>query len=405
MRTRTLGRAFDLLVPYRSDGFFLERSGVGVCAWGEHDRAEVPAGPGRTRRLGEAVAERLRSIGSDAAARPIAVGALPFAPERAASLAVPAHAVARSRKGTTVRFDLVEAEELDPSERGSGPAVPHAAFSRLQVTAVPEPRVYAAAVERTVARIREGALRKAVLARTLSVDAGRDLDPRALVSHVRSVDPDCYAFAAPVGGAAVLVGASPELLVRKEGSIVTLDPLAGSAPRDGDPDRDRRNAEGLLASDKDREEHAIVVEALAAALAPLCDELEVPGRPEPLGTANVWHLSSPLRGRLREGVRSVLDVVEAVHPTPAVGGAPTDAALATIAELEPFDRGRYAGPVGWVDAAGDGVWALALRCAELTGPTARLFAGAGIVAASDPALEVEETDRKFRALLDALRWG
>jgi isochorismate synthase len=225
------------------------------------------------------------------------------------------------------------------------------------------------------------------------------------------VDPDCTTFAVPelepgrpepVGE---LVGATPELLVAKRGREVLAIPLAGSAPRYGDPERDAASAAGLLASRKDREEHALVVEDVAAALEPLCEALDHPHEPEPLGTANVWHLSTPFRGRLRSSVRSVLDLVAALHPTAAVGGSPREAARAALAELEPIDRGWYAGPVGWVDADGDGRWAIALRCAELTGTTARVFAGAGIVADSDPAAELEETERKFRALLDALRWG
>jgi isochorismate synthase len=148
-----------------------------------------------------------------------------------------------------------------------------------------------------------------------------------------------------------------------------------------------------------------VVEAVAEALRPLCEELSWDPEPVLLATANVWHLATRFRGVLRDPAPSALEVVAALHPTPAVGGAARDEALRTIAELEPFDRGAYAGPVGWMDARGDGEWAIALRCAELRGSTARLFAGAGIVAGSVPELELDETERKFRAFLDSLRWG
>jgi isochorismate synthase len=209
------------------------------------------------------------------------------------------------------------------------------------------------------------------------------------------------------GGAvpALLVGASPELLVERRGRAVRSTPLAGSAPRAGDPRADRENARALRASAKDREEHAIVVEAIAATLGPLCEELAWDREPVLLETANVWHLATRFDGLLRDPVPSVVDLVAALHPTPAVGGSPTDRARSLIQELEPFDRGGYAGPVGWMDAGGDGEWAIALRCARLEDGRATLYAGAGIVAASDPASEVDETARKFRAFLDSLRWG
>jgi len=219
------------------------------------------------------------------------------------------------------------------------------------------------------------------------------------------VEPHGYAFAAPSSERASLVGASPELLVSLRGAEVRATPLAGTAPRSGDPDEDRANADALASSSKNREEHAVVVRAVAAALGALCEPLSWDPEPVLLETANVWHLATRFVGRVRDPLLSVLDLVAALHPTPAVCGTPTGAARETIAELEPFDRGRYAGPVGWIDARGDGEWAIALRCAELSGERATLYAGAGIVGDSDPASEADETDRKFRAFLDSLRWG
>ena len=203
----------------------------------------------------------------------------------------------------------------------------------------------------------------------------------------------------------ILVGASPELLLSRRGAIVRSTPLAGTAPRAGDPDEDRANAEALAASSKDREEHAIVVAAVAETLEDLCGDLRWDREPVLEPTANVWHLATRFEGRLRDPAVTALDVVAELHPTPAVCGTPRPIARATIAELEPFDRGSYAGPVGWMDAAGDGEWAIALRCARLDGERATLFAGAGIVAGSEPAAEIDETERKFRAFLDSLRWG
>ena len=236
------------------------------------------------------------------------------------------------------------------------------------------------------------------------MSADRALDPRLLAHRLRAVDPDAYTFAAPTNEG-VIVGASPELLVSRRGLEVRSNPLAGSAPRSGDPDEDRANADALVSSAKDREEHAIVVDAVAETLRPFCVELTWDPEPVLRETPNIWHLSTRFRGVLKEPAASALELVAELHPTPAVAGTPRDGALGTIAELEPFDRGRYAGPVGWVDADGDGEWAIALRCAELRGDRATLYAGAGIVADSDPAKELEETERKFRAFLDALRWG
>jgi isochorismate synthase len=186
---------------------------------------------------------------------------------------------------------------------------------------------------------------------------------------------------------------------------VRSTPLAGTAPRSGDPDEDRANAQALVASAKDREEHAIVVDAVAEVLGGLCDELSFDAEPVLEPTANVWHLATRFEGVLRDPSVTALDLVAELHPTPAVCGTPEALALASITELEGFDRGEYAGPVGWVDARGDGDWAIALRCAVLEGDRATVYAGAGIVAGSDPASEVDETDRKFRAFLDSLRWG
>jgi isochorismate synthase len=261
------------------------------------------------------------------------------------------------------------------------------------------------AVRAAVHRIADGGLSKVVLARTVGVAAGRPLDPRALVARLRAVDPDSYTFAVPAGSDSSLVGATPELLVRTRGGIVESRPLAGSAPRGGDRESDRASAQALLESEKDRQEHRLVVDAIAEVLGEMCEELVWDPEPVLHETANVWHLATGLRGILRDPAPSALDIVAELHPTPAVGGTPRAEALALIGELEPFDRGAYAGAIGWLDSNGDGEWAIALRCAELEGEHATLYAGAGIVADSVAERELDETERKFRAFLDALRWG
>ena len=389
-----LGPSFDLLGAYVApDGHVFAKRGIGVAGGPPIARLDASA-------PGEVVA-RLREVSGDAPA--VAVGALPFDASADAAVAVAATAVVRVDEDVTWRIDVDGSSPGAPFERVTTDA-PHEAFGAPQLRPVPAPEGYADAVRRVTEAIRSRDVRKVVLARTIEVDAGRGLDPRALAARLRAVDPDAFVFAAPTD-AGVIVGASPELLVSRCGREVRANPLAGSAPRAGDPDEDRELARALEASGKDREEHEIVVDAVADVLRPFCDELRWDPEPVLLETANVWHLSTRFHGVLRDPAPSSLELVRALHPTPAVGGTPRGAALAMIDELEPFDRGRYAGPVGWIDATGDGEWAIALRCAELRGEHATSYAGAGIVRESDPAAELAETDRKFRAFLDALRWS
>ncbi|HEV8564206.1 MAG TPA: isochorismate synthase [Actinomycetota bacterium] len=410
IRSTRLGPAFDLLAAYPGHGgFFFERDGEGVASG---------SGPGLDASVETAAADdpgsfaaplldRLRAIEGASGASPIVVGALPFSPSGVAHLQIPRRAIRKGEDGAAWLVDMTPSEDAGAGfapGRVAG-AFPHDAFTEVQVHERPEASAYESAVATAVMRILEGEMRKVVLARTLDVDARRELDPRALLHRLRAVDPHSYAFAAPIGPGASLVGASPELLVRRESNEVRSTPLAGSAPRSGDPEEDRGSADALAASAKEQEEHAIVVEAIAEVLDPRCERLDWDPEPRLLETANVWHLATRFRGVLRDPAPSALELVGELHPTPAVCGRPAGAARALIGELEPFDRGCYAGPVGWMDAAGDGEWAIALRCAELVGAGATLFAGAGIVADSEPERELEETERKFRAFLDSLRWG
>ena len=401
-RAVPLGEAFDLLAAYRPPlGAFFERRGHGT------------AGIGGQPFPFESIADLLRvlrgarRLGPDVA--PVAIGGMGFGREGGPlrGLMIPTRGVRRDHGGHTWRLDSVDSEgeagDPTPFEPVVG-GIAHEPFADIQLREVPSADDYEEAVGEAVARIRRGEIRKVVLARTIEVTAERELDPRLLAGRLRAVDPDAFTFAVP-SDHGVLVGASPELLVSRRGHEVRSNPLAGSAPRSGDPEEDRANADALIESSKDREEHAIVVDAIAERLRPFCLELEWDPEPVLRDTPNVWHLSTRFRGVLRDPAPTALELVAVLHPTPAVAGEPREAALETIAELEPFDRGRYAGPVGWVDAEGDGEWAIALRCAELRGNRAVLYAGAGVVADSDPARELDETERKFRAFLDALRWG
>ncbi|MFH1329355.1 MAG: isochorismate synthase [Actinomycetota bacterium] len=291
---------------------------------------------------------------------------------------------------------------------GANPAVVLAAAATLRPPGEPEAAGVASTravppvgewrkkVLAVVAAIGAGGPAKVVLARSLRVTLERAPEPFDLVALLRERFPGCYPYGWQAGPAA-LVGASPELLVARSGEAFTCRPLAGSAPRGVDPEADRLLGEALLAGPKERAEHAFVVEAITSALFPHAAALEVPAGPVLDRLAGVQHLATPIAGRT--GSR-LLALVEALHPTPAVGGVPREAALDRIAAVEGVDRGWYSGGVGWADAAGDGEVALALRGALLRGDEATLYAGAGIVAGSDPAAEAAETDLKLGAMLD-----
>jgi menaquinone-specific isochorismate synthase len=245
------------------------------------------------------------------------------------------------------------------------------------------------AVTRAVERISAGEVEKVVLAHDLLALADEDIDERYVLAGLAADNPGCWTYA--VDG---LVGATPELYVGRFGDQVVSRVLAGTTARGTD-------AHLLMDSEKEREEHRFAVESLVEALAPHVDRLDVPAAPHPLALSNVTHLATDVSATLGDD-SDVLDLLAAIHPTAAVGGTPTPAALGLIDELEPMTRGRYAGPVGWVDARGDGEWGIALRCAQLAGRTARLFAGCGIVAGSDPDAEVLEAATKLVPVRDAL---
>lgn len=289
----------------------------------------------------------------------------------------------------------------------NGPSGAAVRMRGLSLVANPDRPAYQDLVARLLERIAaisaDGRkLEKVVLSRSLSIETGAVIDPLGLYARLGG-DPDVTRFLTPLPEAATglprhLVGATPELLVARRGVEVTSFPLAGSRPRALE-----NGGELLMASDKERWEHRLVVEAIADALAPHCAELSVPEVPQLCTTRTMWHLGTRITGQLAKPEEmSSAALAALLHPTPAVGGTPTNAALALIREFEPVDRGFYAGAIGWMDAAGDGDFYVSLRCADVSGASARIHAGGGIVPGSDPASEVEETSAKFRAILDAL---
>lgn len=261
------------------------------------------------------------------------------------------------------------------------------------------PAQWAGAVERAVERITGGSLDKVVLARDLRVSAEAPIDPRWLLTRLAERYDTTWVFA--VDG---LVGATPEMLVRLEKGLVTSRVLAGTIRRTGDDEHDLALAASLARSSKDLEEHEYAVRSVADALRPHCSSMNVPEAPFVLHLSNVMHLATDVAGVLADHATS-LTLAASLHPSAAVCGTPSAAADALITELEEMDRGRYAGPVGWMDATGDGEWGIALRCGAFEREDAsamRLFAGCGIVAGSDPESEVAESDAKLVPMRDAL---
>jgi isochorismate synthase len=278
---------------------------------------------------------------------------------------------------------------LDPAPAG-----------RYRIASAMPPEHYEAAVARAVELIRGGALEKVVLAREVQVHAPCDYDPAALFGVLREGFPSCFVFCVGRGDAA-FVAASPELLLRREGHRVSALALAGSMRRSADPAVDDHLGEQLMHSEKDREEHAIVIRRIERTLRPRALWVAAPPEPTLVKVANIQHLGTPIRAQLAQPL-DVIELLELMHPTPAVGGEPLARARPLIPALEGLDRGWYAGPVGWADATGDGEFCVALRCALLRGRVASCYAGVGVVRDSDPAAELAETEVKLAALLPLL---
>ncbi len=390
------------------------------------------SGPGRFA----AVAERWRAIAaaavSDCAEEPagggpVAVGGFAFAPDggraphwqgfEPASLSVPEVLLTRrERRGElSVRLTLAALATPDDTpeqllarlelrlrelrERAL-PLLDPAPTGRFQVASAMPPEHYEQAVGRAVEMIGAGELAKIVLAREVQVHAPRAYDPAAVFGVLRQEFPSCFVFC--VGrGDATLIAASPELLVRREGQRVSTLALAGSTRRSADPAVDDHLGEQLLRDSSHREEHAIVARRIERMLRPHSVWVTAAAEPELVRIANIQHLATPIRAQLAEPI-DALELVGLMHPTPAVGGEPLRRAAPLIPALEGLDRGWYSGPVGWTDAAGDGEFCVALRCALLRGPVARCYAGNGIVRDSDPARELAETEVKLQALLPLL---
>ncbi len=388
--TRPLSVPVDLNDVAGSTGFLFVRDGVGIAGRGEVARVPV-----------DHVEDFLASIKREdhvnvPGTGPIAIGVLPFIPAAPTDFVVPKVTVGKDAEGrvwiTSIDSDIDAAIATLPTPRP--PTPDGGSFSVRPGVSI---ETYLAAVAAGRDAVRSGHLTKVVIARDIFISADKPLDVRAILRRLRASFGSSYRYS--IDG---FIGASPELLIARHGDVVRSHPLAGTTPRTGDPATDARLAAELIASMKNQVEHRVVIDVVNDTLLPWCSYLDWEAEPSIVAVANVQHLGTRMEGWLSQPAPSVLEMARALSPTPALGGHPRNDALALITEVEGMDRGRYGGAVGWLDADGNGTFAVAIRCAEIQGTQARLFAGGGIVAESDPLAELAETQAKFQAMISAI---
>jgi isochorismate synthase len=397
-----LGKAFDIVAA--TGGVALE-DGSGKVV-------DFEAGTDRllaASRLWRRVSESLTGPGAATpVSGPIAVGGFAYRPDRepggpwsgfpALLLRVPALAVTRVRGHTYATVASANADEL-LNLTSTGVRAP--AARKLDVTAARNPVAWTAAVERATARLRAGEAAKVVLAREVLARGDGVVSAAMVARSLRAAYPSCFTYLITGADGTAFAGASPELLVRRSGDRAFAQPMAGSVARGGTDAEDERLALQLEESAKDATEHRLVSDFVVAALRPFAKSVSA-RPPEVVRFTNIQHLATSVSAELMAPPADVLQLAAALHPTPAVGGWPREAADALIDELEGMERGWYAGAVGWIDANGDGEFSVALRCGLLWEDGARLYAGVGVMPDSDPVRELEETELKFKALLTAL---
>ncbi|MFM4925411.1 isochorismate synthase MenF [Aeromonas veronii] len=351
-----------------------------VCCFASGDRVLVASGihDSFTGIPPEKLLAHLRQLRQQGMANPIVIGAIPFDTQSPWHLVIPAQS------------QWVARDTMLPAR-----------CCQLygEVSEVTGTAHYQGAVRAALQQFSEGQLEKVVLSRAIDVQSAEQTSPAHAYGSLLAQNPGAYVFQIPLPEGETLLGASPELLVSRSEMAVVSNPLAGSRPRHAFSDQQAASAE-LLGAQKDRYEHALVADAVAAALAPFCRELDVPLEPQVIATPTMWHLSTRIAGRLHEP-SPVLALALALHPTPAVCGTPLSAARQAIARLEGYDRRFYCGAVGWMDADGNGEWVVTIRCGVLAGRQLRLYAGAGVVVGSSPEAEWQETAAKLGTMLRA----
>nr|WP_257621843.1 amonabactin biosynthesis isochorismate synthase AmoC [Aeromonas hydrophila] len=343
--------------------------------------------------LEQQIADALAAASAAGQANPLLIGAFAFDPAEASCLYVPGRYErgARPVPAAQAPATAVMAEQAVEANRV------------IAVQSTPPASEFQASVSAALDAFAQGKLAKVVLSRKLTLTLHQPADPKQVMARLMAQNPHAFHFSLPLGQEdRRLLGASPELLLRVSGGEVFTHPLAGSARRASEPAQDEMVARDLLASRKDQHEHRLVIDEIRRVLTPHCRELAIPSSPSLMSTDTLWHLGTPIAGRLNGGEASVLSLACQLHPTPALCGYPTDLARQFIREQEPFRRALFSGIVGWCDSQGNGEWAVVIRCGVLDGHQVELFAGAGIVAGSDPAMEWAETGTKLGTMLKAL---
>jgi menaquinone-specific isochorismate synthase len=404
-RTVALDSPPDLIGFAASDGLLWRDDRGGLAARGVALRLELPRGladPASVQAVGAALAaiEANDEVGLPGCG-PVAIGALPFRPDAPGELVVPREVLG---VGDGVAWATTIGDPGEPPvvlERSPGAGLADVGPDRFELGAAMSHTAWKQMVDKAVAAVRAGRFEKVVLARRVDVTGNRPIVVPEVLGRLAALYPTCMVFSVDR-----FLGASPELLVERRGTRIRSHPLAGTVARSGDPSSDDALVAALLASEKERWEHRLVVDSLAEALRGCCDQLDVPDVPSVLALRNVSHLATTITGRLLavpgEPRPSAFELAARIHPTAAIGGTPADAAIRYLQSVEGFDRGRYGGPVGWVDARGDGSWALGIRSADVEGARARLYAGVGVVADSVAEGELAETQLKLQALLAAI---
>jgi isochorismate synthase len=396
-RTIAITEEFDLNSVCRGDGFLFVRDGVGYAGRGcltTLNESEIR----NTLSSIEAVGTFPRDV--------VAFSLIPFRPEDSAVFYIPRFLIAKHADGTRTATlightpdEVSEGLLQEAIQEATRSTPPRPSSNSYRVS----PRMpighYLDAVLATRDAVRSGALRKAVIARDIEVHAEDPIDVHGVLQRLRASFGSSYRFC--IGD---MIGASPELLIETSNRTVRSHPLAGTAPRTGDPETDARLAAELIASTKNQVEHRVVIDMVHDTLLPFCSYLDWEAEPSIVTVANVQHLGTAIEGALTEPSPHILDLVRLLCPTPALGGYPSREAMQFIYETEGLDRGAYGGAVGYVNPHGDGIFAVTIRCAELSPDrrSARLFAGGGIVSESDPYSELAETQAKFQAMLSAI---
>lgn len=329
----------------------------------------------------ETIKEKLSALKSTGIENPIVIGSIPFDVKQATELFVP-----KSYQFT----DLLSSATPDSKSKPQ-------MTSLKQVT---NESHYKGAVNKALSLFEQTQLDKVVLSRAIDVETSHILDAEVMANTLYQQNPDAYVFCIPQSNGKTLIGASPELLIKKQGVNVFSNPLAGSRKRVAEPEAATRITHELWHCEKDRYEHKLVADAVEKGLSPYCSSLSAPQAPSVINTPTMWHLSTKFSGNLMQDI-SVLELAYDLHPTPAVCGTAKALAKATIKELEGYDREQFCGAVGWMDSEGNGEWVVTIRCGVMSNKSIRLYAGAGVVAGSDPESEFQETEAKLNTMLNA----